>query len=192
MFTNMRTKKRNRILIVCVGFLFVLAFLNCKNKSKHNGFELQRFKVVNIQLDSIIRGIKDSTHILKHGENVIVLVLRTYESNPEFCFTSAKTEDVSEDYIYSNNRRIIGYININEIPIIVLSTESNKYDFEMTFYKFLIPTEDKKYFEYIYFPDDQYSVDARGFGTPPPLFDPYFYYYTYKGNKIIPSTYGKH
>lgn len=186
-FTNMREK--NRILIVCIGFLFVLIFSNCKNKSKHNGFELQRFKVLNIQLDSIIRGIKDSAHILKHGEDVIVLVLRTYESNPEFCFTSVKADDVADDYIYSNNRRIIGYIDNNEIPIIVLSTESNIYDFEMAFYKFLIPTGDKKYFDYIYFPDNQYSVNDRGFGSPPPSFDPYYYYYTYKGAKIVSTKY---
>ena len=83
-FMGMRTKKRNKILIICIGLLFVFVLISCKNKSKHNGFELQRFKVVNAQLDSIIQGIKDSAHILKQGENVIVLVLRTYDSNPSF------------------------------------------------------------------------------------------------------------
>nr|WP_320059426.1 hypothetical protein [uncultured Bacteroides sp.] len=188
----MRIKKGNRILIVCIGFLFMLAFSNCKNKSKHNGFELQRFKVINSQLDSIIHGIKDSTHILKDGENVLILVLRIYDSNPEFCFTSAKAEDVSDDYIYSNNSRIIGYIDDKMIPIIVLSNEFKKYEFEFYFYKFIIPTNDKKYFDFIYFPNDQYTVDKNGKGFPPPLFDPYFYYYTYKGNKISPSNYGKY
>jgi hypothetical protein len=192
MSINMRTKERNKILYFFVVFLLTVGLASCKTESKHNGFTLQQFKTVNVQLDSIIHGIRDSVHILKQGENVIVLVLRIYDSNPEFCFTSAKAKDVSENYIYSNNKRIIGYIENDKIPIIILSTESNKSDFEMVFYKFLIPTENKKYFEYIYFPDDQYSVDARGFGSPPPLFDPYFYYYTYKGKKITPTTYGKY
>lgn len=186
--------KRNRILMVCLGFLFVLAFSNCKNKLLHNGLKLQRFKVINTQLDSIIRGIKDSTYILKHGDDVIVLVLRTYKSNPEFCFTSTKKDKLNEYFIFSSNSRIVGYIEDKSLmtEVIVLSNINNRVDFEMTFYKFLIPTKDKKDFDYIYFPDDQYSVDDRGFGPPPPFFDPYFYYYTYKGNKILPSNHSKY
>ena len=186
----MKTKERKKILYFFVVFLLAVGLVSCKKESKHNGFTLQRFKIVNGQLDSIIQTLKENKHILKQGENVIVLVLRVYDSNPEFCFTSAKAKDVSEEYIYSNNRRIIGYID-NIIPIIVLSTDSNKYDFESTFYRFLIPTNGKKYFEYINFPDNQYSVDAHGFGAPPAFFDPYFYFYTYKENRIVPATYDK-
>lgn len=94
--------------MVCLGFLFVLTFSNCKNKLQHNGLKLQRFKVINTQLDSIIRGIKDSSYILKHGDDVIVLVLRTYKSNPEFCFTSTKKDKLNEYFIFSSNSRIVG------------------------------------------------------------------------------------
>lgn len=187
----MRTKERNKILCFFIVLLLAVGLTSCKKEHKHNGFTLQRFKVVNVHLDSIIHGIRDSVHILRQGDNVIILVLRIYDSNPEFCFTSAKAEDVSEDYIYSNNSRIIGYIDNNEIPIIVLSNESKKYEFEFYFYKFIIPTNDKKYFDNIYFPDDQYAVDENGKGYPPPFFDPYFYYYTYKENRIVPVTYDK-
>ena len=190
----MKIRNINRILMACLGFLFVLAFSNCKNKLQHNGLKLQRFKVINTQLDSIIRGIKDSSYILKHGDDVIVLVLSTYKSNPEFCFTSVKKEDLNEYFIFSSNSRIVGYIEdkSNTTEVIVLSNINNRVDFEMIFYKFLIPTKEKKYFDYIYFPNDQYSVDDRGFGPPPPFFDPYFYYYTYKGNKITPSNYDEY
>ena len=58
----------------------------------------------------------------------------------------------------------------------------------MTFYKFLIPTEEKKRFDYIYFPENQYYINERGVGNPPPFFDPYYYYYTYNGKKIIPVS----
>ncbi|BEG98041.1 hypothetical protein BSYN_03060 [Bacteroides sedimenti] len=169
-----------------------MIFVSCKVESKHKGFTLQNFKVVNGQLDSIIRGINDSTHILKQKGYVIILVLRVYDSKPEFCLTSAEKEAVSEKYIYLNNRRIVGYLdNGNDEPIIILSTDCNKYDFESTFYTFLNPTGKKKYFEYIYFPDNQYSLKNDGTGYPPSFFDPYFYYYRYQENNIVPVTYDR-
>jgi hypothetical protein len=164
---------------------------SCNYKSKHSGFTLQRFKITNNQLLSIAGSIKDSMNIVNQKEYVIILILRNYNSSPEFCFTFAKAEDVSKDFIYIKNRRIIGYIQNNGIPIIVLSTENSKYDFEMTFYKFIVPTTEVKYFDYIYFPEDQYSIDSRGFGAPPPFFDPHYYYYACKGGKIVSITYGK-
>lgn len=186
----MKRKVRDKILKFFIVLLFTVNFTSCKIESKRYGFTLQNFNVVNSQLDSIIRGIKDSTHILKQKESVIVLVLRVNDSKPEFCFTSTEKEEVSEMYIYKNNRRIVGYIdNGKDRPIIVLSTISNKYDFESTFYDFLTPTNEKKYFEYIYFPENQYSIMKDGKGYPPSFFDPYFYYYRYQDNKIIPVIY---
>lgn len=188
----MKRNVRDKILLFLTILLFAIDFTSCKVASKHCGFTLQKFKIVNSQLDSIIRGIKDSTYIFKQNENVIILVLRVYNSKPEFCFTSAEKEDVSEKYIFLHNRRIVGYIdNGNNKPIIILSADSNKYDFESTFYQFLIPTGEKRCFEYIYFPDNQYSIMKDGKGYPPSFFDPYFYFYRYQGNKIIPVTYGK-
>jgi hypothetical protein len=161
----------------------------CKRESKHNGFVLQRFNVVNNQLNSIIKGIKDSAQILKFGDDVILLVLRMNDSVPEFCFASTKKKDINEEYIYRENRRIVGYIVNKSLSteIIVLSNLNSSVDFGMIFYKFLVPTVDKKCFDYIYFPDNQYTIDARGFGPTPPVFDPYYYFYTYKENRIIPE-----
>lgn len=188
----MRTKGRNRNSLFCIGFMFILiiGLTNCKKESKHNGFVLQNFKVINSELISIINGIKDSAYILKESDDVIILELKVHDSVPMFCLTSAKRNKLNEYFIYSSNSRIVGYIEDKKLPteIIVLSDINNKVSFELAFYKFLIPTEDKKYFEYIYFPDNQYSIDARGFGAPPPLFDPYYYYFIYKGNNIIPMN----
>ncbi len=187
----MRTKERNKILLFYIGFLFIIGLASCKKESRHNGFVLQNFKIINNQLNSIIKGIKDSAYISTKSSDVILLELRIHDSVPEFCLTSAKKDKLNEYYIYSSNSRIVGYIEDKSVQteVIILSDIDNKVDFEMTFYKFLVPTNDTKCFEYIYFPNNQYSVDARGFGAPPPFFDPYFYYYVYKGNKIISVTY---
>lgn len=189
----MRPKERNEILFFYIGFMFMIGLISCKNESRHNGFVLQNFKIINSQLSAIIKGIKDSAYISTTVNDVIVLELSIRDSVPEFCLTSARKDKLNEYYIYSSNSRIIGYVEDKSIQteVIVLSDIDNKVDFEMAFYKFLVPTNDTKYFEYIYFPDNQYSVDAQGFGAPPPFFDPYFYYFNYKGNKIVPVNYGR-
>ena len=190
---RVRTTQSKIIQCFCLATLFLVFFIGCKNATKHNGFTLQRFEIVNKQLNSVIQGMTDSTHILKQSDDVIVMVLRIYNSNPEFCFASTKKDKLNEYFIFSSNSRIVGYIENKHFPnpIIVLSEIDNIVDFEMTFYKFLVPTDDKKCLDYIYFPDNQYSVDSRGFGPPPPLFDPYFYYFTYINQRIIPATYSQ-
>ena len=127
--------------------------------------------------------------MLSNAEDVIVLILRVYDSKPEFYFTSSKAENVTKDYISQNNYRIVGYIK-NTTPIVVLSSVMSKYEFENTFYDFLIPTNTKKYFEYILFPDDQYQVNERGIPPPPPRLDPHFYFFRYDGSHFLSVNYG--
>jgi hypothetical protein len=158
---------------------------SCNLSSKHNGFKLQQFTITNFQLKSVTQVITDSLCMPKKDE-VIVLLLGINDSIPEFCFTSAKIKDVSNDYIYLDNRRIVGFINNNGKSIIVLSTEPNKFIFESIFYEFLIPTNRKEYFWYIKFPDNQYHVNKQGIGYPPYAFDPFYHCYTYKENEIVP------
>jgi hypothetical protein len=153
------------------------------------GFYLQEFNVINPHLDKIINGVKDSANMLSNGDDVIVLILRVYDSKPEFCFTSSQAKDVSKYYIYQKNYRIVGYLK-NDTPIIVLSAVMDKYEFETTFYSFLIPTDTKKYFEYIQFPDDQYKVNEKGYPLPPSTFDPYYYYFSFDGDRFVPIKYG--
>jgi hypothetical protein len=150
---------------------------------------LQRFEVVNPQLKSIIQGIKDSTYIknvLEPNKNVIIMVLRVSDSIPEFCFTSTEMDEVSEMYIFKDSRRIVGYIDIEDSSLIVLSSISSQYEFMNTFYKFLIPTENKKQFEYIYFPENLYCLpDRNGIPCPPLFFDPYYYSYAFEEGRFM-------
>jgi hypothetical protein len=169
--------------------LILTGLVNCKKENKPFGFFLQRFDVVNAQLDSIIQGIKDNTNIrgvLDPKKGVIIMVLRVYDSNPEFCFTLTETDDISVKYIFENNRRIVGYIDTEDFSLIVLSDESSQFDFVSNFYKFLIPTQNTKFFEYIYFPDNLYCIpDSNGIPCPPSFFNPYYYSYLYKDAQFI-------
>ena len=184
-------KGKTSYIVFLALIVIIIGSISCQNKTNtsHLGFNLQEFKIKNPLLDTILNRVRDSVHMRSNAEDVIVLILRVYDSKPEFCFTTSKAEDVTTDFIYQNNYRIVGYIK-NTTPIIVLSAIMNKYEFENTFYDFLIPTNTKKYFGYILFPDDQYQVDEKGNPLPPPAFDPLFYFYRYDGSRFLSVKYG--
>ncbi|MDR0834816.1 MAG: hypothetical protein LBN93_11675 [Candidatus Symbiothrix sp.] len=185
-------KTKNKIFLFIIVTLFI-GLSSCKKESNQRGFYLQRFEVINPQLNAIIHGIQDSSaikNVLRPEKNVVVMVLRIYNSVPEFGFTSAEMDDFSEMYIFQKNRRIVGYIDIENSPVIVLSTITSLYEFMDIFYKFLVPTENTKQFEYIYFPDNMYCfLDEFGIPCPPSLFDPYFYSYAFKDGKFVFMNY---
>lgn len=173
------------LLISAVGIYFCCKYAKSSYKI---GFVLQEFNVINPKLDSIISIVQKQPKILAQDDDVIVLILRDYDSKPEFCFTSCKSLEVSEKYIYNNTRRIVGYID-NPVPIIILSDVLNIYDFEAIFYKFLRPTIVKRRFEYLYFPDNQYYADVHGAGKIPSFFDPYFYVFSFDGDSFEKMNY---
>jgi hypothetical protein len=179
--------KNNLSFFIIVTLLIGLT--TCKKESIQHGFYLQRFEVLNPQLKAVIQGIKDSIYInngLGTEKKVSIMVLRVYDSIPEFCFTSTDIDEVSTMYIFKDSRRIVGYIDLDDSPLIVLSSVSSQYEFVNVFYKFLIPTENTKRFEYIYFPDNLYCLpDENGIPCPPLLFDPYYYAYAFKDGRFV-------
>lgn len=182
--------KVNNCIYCFICLVLWLGLTSCRCGISQNGFSLQRFKIIDERLGATIKGISDSSFILKKKNEVIVLMLNIVESVPVFSFTSAPQNKINEYYIFSSNSRIIGYIEDKMLPteVIVLSNINSRVDFEFAFYKFIVPTLVKKRFDYIFFPDDQYVVDKKGHGTPPPFFDPIYYRFEYRNNKIVPMT----
>jgi hypothetical protein len=176
---------------IVVISMIIIGMMSCAKKHDTNscGFTLQRFEVIDSKLSSLISGIQDSTWIQTHlsDENkVLILILSVYDDCPEFVFGYSAIEIVSDRFIFYNNRRIVGYIDVDGSPLIVLSTIASQYSFINMFYRFLIPTEEKKYFPYIHFPDDLYCLpDENGIPCPPMLFDPLFHYFVYKEGEFV-------
>lgn len=170
--------------MMCV---LVISFTNCKKEKKAHGFDLQRFDVVSLQLDSVIDGLKDSCNFIPSFEDgeILVMLLRIYDSIPEFCFTIANKKDFAEDYIFNSGRRIVGFIEHKNIDFIVLSTELSKTRFEMDFYNYIHPTKDTKYFDYIYFPGNMYAIMEDGIPYPPALFNPIYRSFVDNGSEIV-------
>lgn len=188
----MKKRRSSNILIVCFGLLTVLTMQGCKRDAKLNGFFLQRFNVVSDSLISLIHQEEDSADAWKFrlDDDINVLNLRVYNSQPEFCFSTANREGFSESYIYLYNLRIVGYIETNRRPLIILSRENDIFKFERIFYKFLIPTDEKKQFDFIYFPDNYYHADKKGYPTRALFFDPNYRCYAFKDSTFIRMHYG--
>jgi len=163
---------------------------SCSN----NGFSLQQFEVKNIQLDSVIQYFVDSVGKIKNLSNDIPIVaLRHVDSFPAFYFTIVEKEDISHYYISELNNRIVGYIKTKKSDMIVLTTENKKMYFAMEYYKFLIPTNHTKKFDFIYFPDDMYCIpDEKGIPCPPLHFEPDYKVFIYKNDMFeMYSAYSK-
>ncbi len=189
----MRNKRRNSIPVICIISLICMGLTggSCKGDAQ-KGTILQKFEIINASLINVINGIKDSMYIEKHlteDDYVIVMELGDFDSNLEFGFTFANKKNISSLYIYDNLMRIVGYTENNDVDVIILSYEKSKFDFERKFYKFLIPTKEKRCFEYIYFPEDLYRVDDKGIPSPPVVFDPHYYYFYFKEGSFIPANY---
>jgi hypothetical protein len=163
---------------------------NVNDGYSHNrGFTLQRFDIINNQLNHLLQGVKDSTMIksnIQDPEKIILLNLIADDSkNIELSITSVYKDRVSKHHIFNYSTRIVGYITIERDTLIVLSNVFSQFDFEATFYKFIKPTTDTQYVDYIYFPDDLYNVDETGIPFPPLLYNPYYYWYIYEGGQFV-------
>ena len=152
------------------------------------GFTLQRFDVIDLQLDSLINAVLDFPHFKEESGEVKVplLYLNKIESQLQFGFVSVYKDVVSTKHIFNCfSTRIVGYMNTSQETLIILSNVSCLLDFEINFYQFIRPTSDTEYIDYVYFPKDLYVVDEIGGAPPSTLYDPYYYWYVYEDNGFV-------
>jgi len=175
---------RNSIYKYFIIFVLCFVFVCCHCK---NGFQLQRFVVVDERLTAKIKMIYKESFLKSSDKQAVVVMLRLVDSIPIFKVTLVPKSEICEQYVYDSNSRIIGYIEEQNLPtdVILLSNIDSKYVFESTFYRFIKPTTKHKQFSYIYFPVDQYVVDKNGHGLPPYFFDPFYIIFEYRENKFI-------
>ncbi len=176
----------NIILFICIQ----LILSDCMDRNKPKGFLLQRFEIIDIQLDSLVSNFINENANKKESE-AIIIILRIFNCAPEFIFTITPKEYLSESFIYENTKRIVGFIELKNEQILLLSNESNKTEFEMDFYKFILPTQEQSCIPYVYFPEMQYNAYVDGTPYPPSIFDPKYYYFAYKDGQMVSIDYDK-
>jgi hypothetical protein len=164
----------------------VAVLCSCSCNSKENGFYLQQFEIKNTQLDSIIQIFIDNE--VKTVPNAIpILILHSIDSIPAFYLTETEKKYVSVKYIFQDNNRIVGYTEVKNSDVIILSTINSKFDFEMEFYKYLIPKNNTRLFEFVYFPNDLYCTSlTEDIPCPPMLFHYQYQKYVDSTNNIKP------
>jgi len=172
-------------------FLIITLLIGCtvKNNSKgidaEKGFNLQKFVIINKELQTVVNDITKGINLDRPAEVLtLTLELRKYKSNLEFWFYLVKKEEVTYR-IFSHNQRIVGYLTDNEKDVLVLSDIDNRFDFEFIFYKFIQPTDTNKRFNFVYFDENQYQVDEQGGGFPPHDVIAPCVAYVFQDNKMV-------
>jgi hypothetical protein len=175
-------QKKDSYVSIFLIFMTLGILISCKNR----GFGLQKFEIQDSTLVTIADKYIDSVKALEYfRDGFPLMILHEIDTFPGFYFTYAEKEDISLKYIFKENRRIVGYVEVNSKDMIVLSTMSGSYKFEHNFFRFLIPTYMTKEFDFIYFPENLYCVpDRSGFPCPPSLLDPSYKIFIYMENKI--------
>lgn len=169
--------RKNIIILI---FIILSA---CCNPSDNAGFNLQIFNLSSSQLEDMVKDI--SLDVKKYNKKgyTSIMELNRYDSIPEFWFSYQLNENIN-NYIFNNNKRIVGYLNYNDVDFLLLSNINNKSDFEMFFYKFVIPTKEKKKINYLYFPGFQYTSDETGNPLPPVARDQGYIVYAHIDGRI--------
>lgn len=173
--------------------LVLIGLINCgKQKDYLCGFTLQEFEVINPKLKLLIEGVRDSCYMIDTFEkevssrSVSVIDFIKNDSIIEIGFISVDKRSLSDTHIFEENRRIVGYLNIEKDTFIVLSNINSWSKFYDILYKFMIPTGNKQRFEYVFFPDNLYCRPEDEIFCPPLIFyDPHYYWYTFKDGKFI-------
>lgn len=174
-------KLNNFYLSVAVIILFPCLF-SCVNNT-NNGFKLQKFTVLNANLQIIIDSLDRKIEEKKQKDYELVLELNKHDSLPEFWFIYG-TKGAINHHIFSTNRRIVGYLENKNIDVLLLSNINDKMRFESFFYSFVKPSDKTKEFNYIVFPSWQYAVDENGRGLPYPSVDYQYLFYIFENKKI--------
>ena len=174
----------------------------CKTSIPQKGFSLQEFKIANKELDKVVKIISKEFYSQSQSKNIsnLNLLLDLRESKdtiPEFWFTYFDdNDDLRERIIYRSNKRIVGYINCNNIDVILISSIAYKSDFEELFCKFIYPTNNTKQFDFLYFPANQYQFNKyivakdkadslTKWVTEAEFFDPAYIVFRYENGKMV-------
>lgn len=172
-------------------FIILLNFFSCskQEESPSNGFVLQEFKIVEPSVKKAasnltLFALKD----IKRNNNLsMVLVLKQYDSIPEFWFNLVDSENISS-FISLNNLRVVGYLNINKTDVILLSNIQNRINFEFAFYKFIHPTTLHKKFKNVIFDENQYVIGKDNKPVLPTIPRDNYIIYILKNGKMIRIT----
>ena len=174
-------KKNNKACLI-IFFMCTILF-GCKEET-NMGLKLQGFIIENPELQGVLNNACVKVQMLKNDEFVLVLDLKLRDSDPEFWITYLEKKNLNY-YIFNANRRIVGYINVLNRDVVVLSTINSVTNFELTFYEFLKPTDYLKRFSYVYFPEHQYRINSHGIGYPPILRDYNFLIYKFSEKRFV-------
>ena len=142
-------KQLDKLIMFCITITLLGSCVS------HNGFNLQQFVIVNRQLSSIMQEYIGNNSI--EGDKALVLFLDQQDTVEYFSICRVNQSLLSK-IIFENNHRIVGFVYLKSQYVVILSSVKSKFVFENTFYKYIVPTNKKRQFNFLQFPDNIYTT----------------------------------
>ena len=129
-----------------IMIILLLCFCSCNfNYSKPAGTWLEEFKM-NAEMDSVMKTVY--SYIDENHTSRLSMELMKFDSVRRIDIV-LHSEDYLSKYIYFRNARVLGFTKIESDTAIILSNIEFLPDVEESFSRYLRPTGNTKYFEYI-------------------------------------------
>lgn len=184
------TKMALKSKVKYVLFLITITclFYNCTLPNS-DGFELEEFTIDNFELQSVVDSVVEMySSALQPTENRLILSLNLSHKDSVlfFIFTMRNEYELINRYIYWENKRIVGYTNIKNTYLILLSDIDNLPELGKQYGRFIHPTGGSKVFSYIKFPKKLYAnKGACSWPDFEMVYDPTYIVYPYVNNRFL-------
>ncbi len=186
--------RRLRVIISCTMVIQLL--YSCGNQNNRNikeGTEsiLQQFSIIDSKVDSVTRMvIRDVYPPSRQTTEDMVLGINRIENDTielMYSFHDKKNNELSNEFIPINNKRVLGFTNIGGIDIILLSNINDFNELREFLSKIISPTSKKKSFCKLKYSNSLYDKSTWEYGT---MYEPLCWHFKYKDGVVSnPSGY---
>lgn len=186
-----------RRLRVIISIILVIQLLcscgNQKNRDVKEDTEsiLQQFSIIDSQVDSVTRMVIHEAYSPSRQttEDMALGINRIENDTIElmYSFHDKKDNELSNEFIPINNKRVLGYINIDGIDIILLSNINDFNELREFLSKIISPTSKRKAFCKLKYSNSLYDKSTWEYGT---MYEPLCWHFKYKNGVVSdPSGY---
>ncbi len=175
-------------LSILLLFISIIGLLySCNSSNKEEGFVLEEFVIDDSDMKSIADSVVEMhLSILQSNKQILSLNLSQKDSALFFIFSVRNEKDLVYNYIYRENKRIVGYTNIGDVKLILLSDINNLSELGSQFGKFIHPTGNSEVFKFLNYPQNLYIGEGENaWPTFELIYDPTYIVYPYVNNRFL-------
>lgn len=178
---------RDKLSILLLFISIIGLLYSCDSSNKEEGFVLEEFVIDDSDMKSIADSVVEMhLSILQSNKQILSLNLSQKDSALFFIFSLRNEKDLVYNYIYRENKRIVGYTNIGDVKLILLSDINNLSELGSQFGKFIHPTGNSEVFRSLNYPQNLYIGEGENaWPTFELIYDPTYIVYPYVNNRFL-------